>query len=69
MHLGQHATGFQGFVSEVGGRWPMQEAKFMGGFYGHDAAENILLSCSIYEFHVSVTIPWYPSFRLKSLIG
>lgn len=24
---------------------------------GHDAAENVLLSCSIYEFHVSVTIP------------
>lgn len=67
MHLGQHATGFQGLVSEVSGRWPMQEAQFVGDA-GHDAAENVLLSCSIYEFHVSVTIPWYPSFRLKSLI-
>ena len=26
-------------------------------FTGHGAAESILLSCSIYEFHVSVTIP------------
>lgn len=46
----------------------IQKAKFKGGFLGHTAAENMCLHCSIYEFHVLLTIPWNSPFRLESLI-